>query len=116
VPQFQPDQVTFNDGPGLGQWDNSHFREHQQFVEVLAAQTPAVLIPNFDFMQFLTAGNARRSIAESHNQAHTLLRQITGVAGTDYSQYDLSKSDDFYSFLGYHSSEHAAIRTALGIV
>jgi hypothetical protein len=116
MPQFSPDQVTFDDGPGLGMWDDSHHREHQQFVEVLAQQTPAVLIPNYDFLQMLTAGSARRSIVESHNQAHAQLRQVTGVAGTDYSQYDLSKPDDFYNFTGYHSSEHAAIRQALGIM
>lgn len=116
MPQFVPDQVTFDDGPGLGQWDDNHHREHQQFVEALAQQTPAVLIPNFDFLQMLTAGNARRSIVETHSQAHDLLRQITGVAGTDYSQYDLSKPDDFYNFTGFHATEHAAIRAVLGIV
>ena len=116
MPQFSPDIVTFDDGPGLGMWDDNHHREHQQFVEVLAQQTPAVLIPNYDFLQMLTAGNARRSIAESHQKAHDQLRQITGVAGTDYSQYNLSDQSDFYSFLGYHSSEHQAIRQVLGIL
>jgi hypothetical protein len=116
MPQFQPDQVTFDDGPGLGVWDDNHHREHQQFVEVLAGQTPAVLIPNYDFLQMLTAGAARRSIVESHNQAHALLRQVTGVGGVDYSEFDLSKPDDFYNFTGYHATEHAAIRAVLGIV
>lgn len=116
MPQFSPDQVTFNDGPGLGMWDDSHYREHQQFVQVLAEQTPAILIPNYDFLQMLTSGNARRSIVETHNQAHTLLRQITGVAGVDYSEFDLNNESDFYNFTGYHATEHAAIRQALGIV
>lgn len=116
MPQFQPDTVTFNDIPGLGMWDDNHHREHQQFVEVLAGQTPAILIPNFDLLQMLTAGSARSSIVLSHNQSHALLRQITGVAGTDYSQYDLSKEDDFYNFTGFHATEHAAIRAVLGIV
>jgi hypothetical protein len=116
MPQFSPDQVTFGDVPGLGVWDDNHHREHQQFVEALAGQTPAVLIPNFDFLQMLTAGPARGSIVETHNQAHALLRQITGVGGVDYSQFDLSNADDFYNFTGYHATEHAAIRQALGIV
>lgn len=116
MPQFQPDTVTFNDIPGLGMWDDNHHREHQQFVEVLAGQTPAVLIPNYDLLQMLTAGSVRSSIVLSHNQSHALLRQITGVAGTDYSQYDLSKEDDFYNFTGFHATEHAAIRAVLGIV
>lgn len=116
MPQFAPDQVTFGDIPGLGMWDDNHHREHQQFVQVLATQTPAILIPNFDFLQMLTAGGAERSIVESHSQAHDLLRQVTGVAGTDYSQYDLKNETDFYNFTQYHASEHAAIRQVLGIV
>jgi hypothetical protein len=116
MPQFSPDQVTFGDVPGLGMWDDSHHREHQQFVQVLSGLTPAVLIPNFDFLQMLTAGAARGSIIETHSQAHALLRQITGVSGVDYSQFDLSNPEGFYSFTGYHASEHAAIRQALGIV
>ena len=116
MPQFQPDQVTFQDIPGLGMWDDNHHREHQQFVEVLAGQTPAILINNYDFLQMLTAGGAERSIVETHSAAHNLLRQATGVSGTDYSQFDLKNEDDFYNFLGYHATEHAAIRQALGIV
>ncbi len=116
MPQFSPDQVTFDDGPGLGLWDTGHHREHEQFVTVLAGRTPAVLLPNYDFLQMLTAGAARRSVAESHQQVHDQLRRITGVAGTDYSQYDLSKSEDFYSFTGLHATEHTAIRLALGII
>ncbi len=114
--QFSPDQVTFGDIPGMGMWDDSHHREHLQFVQVLAGKTPAILLDNYDFLQFLTAGGARRSIMETHSAAHDLLRQITGVAGADYSHFDLNNEGDFYSFLGYHSTEHAAIRNALGIV
>lgn len=115
MPQFTPDVVTFDDGPGLGQWDNSHFREHQQFVEVLAQQVPAVLVPNYDFLQFLTSGSARTSIAASHQKAHDQLSQILGITATDFSAYDLSKQDDFYNFTGYHATTHAQIRQALGI-
>ena len=115
MPQFTPDQVVFGDGVGMGYWDSSHYREHQQFVQVLAQQTPAVLISDYDFLQMLTAGSNSRSIVESHNQIHTVLRQITGVGGTDYSQYNFSDQGDFYSFLSYHSTEHQAIRQVLGI-
>ena len=116
MPQFSPDQVTFNDGPGLGMWDDSHHREHQQFVEVLAQKVPAVLIPNYDFLQFLTIGSARASIAQSHQKAHDQLSQVLGITATDFGDYDLSKQDDFYNFTGYHATTHAQIRAALGIV
>lgn len=116
MPQFLPDICTFDDYPGYGRWDDDHAREHQQFQEALAALTPAVVIPNFDLLQFLTSGPARSSIVNSHQQAHYLLRQATGVGGTDYTGYNLDSADDFYNFLSFHANEHAQIRQALGIV
>ena len=116
MPNFSPPEVTFQDGPGYGYWDDGHAREHLQFVQVLAGKTPPVLLPNYDFIQMLTAGSSRNSIWESHSEAHRQLRQVTGVGGVDYSQVNLDNSDDFYSFLSDHDTEHAAIRTALGLI
>ena len=116
MPQFAPDQVTFQDIPGLGLWDTGHHREHQQFVQVLSTQTPPILLANYDFLQMLTAGSERRSALETHSEAHNLLRGITGVSGTDYSQFNLDNDQDFYSFLSYHATEHQALRAALGII
>lgn len=115
MPQFAPDLVTFNDAPGLGMWDDNHHREHQQFVQVLAGLNPAVLIPTFDLLQMLTAGPLRKQALEVHQEAHALLRNKTNVSGVDYTDMDLNNEQDFYSFLGYHASEHAAIRAALGM-
>ena len=116
MPQFAPDQVTFGDYAGLGAWDDNHHREHQQFVTVLAGRTPDVLIPNFDLLQMLTAGQARGSIAQSHQKAHELLGAALGITQTDFSGFNLDDENDFYSFLGYHSESHRQIRAALGIV
>lgn len=115
MPQFSPDQVTFKDIAGYGAWDVSHHREHLQFVQVLAQQTPPVLIPDFDFLSFLTAGQSQKSQLETHQQAHAMLRQITSVQGIDLSEVDLTNEDDFYNWLQYHATEHQAIRQALGV-
>lgn len=115
MPQFAPDIASFGDAAGYGSFDVGHYREHLQFVQVLSQQTPAVILPDFDFLQLLTAGQARRSMLESHQSSHALLRQVTGVQGVDLSQFDLDKQDDFYSWLGYHQVEHQQIRAALGI-
>lgn len=115
MPQFSPDQVTFRDLPGYGAWDMGHMREHLQFVQTLAGLAHPVLIPDFDFLSFLTAGQARQSILQSHAQSHVLLRAALGITGTDLSAVNLDDGDDFYSWLGYHATEHAAIRQQLGI-
>lgn len=115
MPQFQPDQVAFHDMAGYGAWDIGHGREHLQFVQVLAQRTPAVQIPAFDMLAFLVAGNARKSILETHAEVHDLLRGATGVQGIDLSEVDFDQQDAFYDWLGYHATEHAQIRQALGI-
>ncbi len=116
MPQFAPDQVTFKDLPGYGAWDIGHGREHSQFVATLTQQTPPVQISDYPLLAFLTAGDARRVMLESHGEAHEALRNATGVTGVDLTQFNLDEASDFYTWLGYHAQEHAAIRAALGIV
>lgn len=115
MPQFAPDQVSFNDLPGYGFWDTGHFREHQQFVTVLATQTPPIVIPAYPIFPFLTGGEARKDVLASHAQAHRLLTQAANVQGVDFSGIDLDDEGSFYDFLGRHRDEHALIRQALGI-
>lgn len=116
MPQFSPDQVAFGDAPGYGAWDVSHAREHMQFVQVLAQKTPPVLIPDFDMLQFLTAGRARNSVLQSHAQSHNLLRAALGITGADLSVSNLDDQGGFYDWQGVHSTEHSLIRQVLGIV
>jgi hypothetical protein len=116
MPQFSPDQCTFQDAAGYGAWDIAHAREHLQFVQVLSQQTPAVLIPDYDFLALLTSGPSLKSIVESHAEAHNQLRTALNISGIDLSEVDLTKSDDFYNWLGYHATEHAAMRQVLGII
>jgi hypothetical protein len=116
MPQFQPDQCTFGDLTGYGAWDIGHGREHLQFVQALAAQVPPILIPNFDLLALLTAGQSRQSQVQSHAQSHALLRAALGITGTDLSTVNLDDQSDFYNFLGYHRDEHAVIRQALGLI
>jgi hypothetical protein len=116
MPQFQPDQVSFGDLPGYAAWDISHGREHIQFVQSLAARTPAVLITDFDLLTFLTAGGARPSIVQSHAQAHTLLRAALGITGVDLSAFNLDDQGSFYDFLSYNAEDHILIRQQLGLL
>jgi hypothetical protein len=116
MPQFSPDVVDFKDMAGYGAFDMGHMREHLQFVQVLSQANPPILIPDFDFLQFLTAGPERKSIVESHAQAHVLLRAAMGITGTDLSAVNLDDNGSFNDWLSYHRDEHALIRQTLGIV
>lgn len=116
MPQFAPSNVTFQDPIGYGYWDDNHARQHGQYTLILAGQTPAILIPNYDFLQMLSAGAARKSIVDTHMQAHNVLRQILNVQGVDLTQFNLDSDLDFYNWLGYHDADHMGFDTALGIV
>lgn len=115
MPQFQPDQVEFDDVAGYGAWDVGHAREHIQFVQVLAGQATPILIPDYNMLSFLTAGAARASIVQSHAQVHNQLRAALGITGVDLSVVNLDDQNSLYDWLGYHSQEHTQIRQILGI-
>jgi hypothetical protein len=115
MPQFSPDLASFGDSAGYGAYDVGHAREHIQFVQILAMQTPAIVIPDFDLLSFLTAGQNRRSMLESHMEAHNILRQVSGVQGVDLTEFNLDDQNDFYSFTAYHQTEHQQLRQFFGV-
>ena len=116
MPNFQPDQSSFGDLAGYGYWDDGHAREHQQFVEMFAAQSPSIQIDAANLLTFLASGgNARNAQLQAHQKVHQLLRQPTNVTGIDLAAVDLDNESDFYSWLNLHAAEHAQIRKFLGI-
>jgi hypothetical protein len=116
MPNFQPDICTFGDMTGYGAFDVGHAREHLQFIQIASSLTPPVLLPNANLLNLLTSGNARKAQLEAHNDAHTLLSQMAGITNIDFSQVDLDKQDDFYSWIGYHQTTHQQLRQFFGIV
>jgi hypothetical protein len=115
MPNFQPTEVQFGDVAGYGAWDIGHGREHIAFVQALAAQSPSILLPDPDLLALLSSGPTLMAQMLTHQTIHSLLRGYTGVAGVDYSEFKLDQQEDFYSFLSYHETEHAALRAALGM-
>ena len=115
MPQFSPDQVAFGDFPGYGAWDVGHAREHLQFVQVLAGQSPPFNMPDYNMLVFLGAGNARPSIVQSHSDAHRILHAQLGITAVDLSAVNLDEPNSFYDWTGLHATYHAQIRQILGI-
>ena len=114
--QFAPDQCGFGDPVGYGAFDMGHYREHLQFIQVLAQRVPAVLIPDHDFSAFLTGGSAKTSAVLAHGQVHVLLGAALGITSVDFSGFNLDDQSNFYDFLGDHAGTHAEIRKQLGII
>lgn len=115
MPQFSPDIASFGDSAGYGAFDVGHHREHLQFVQILSQQTPPIVIPDYDLLSFLTAGQNRRSMLESHMEAHAVLRQISSVQGVDLTQVNLDDQNDFYTWIGNHQTEHQQLRQFFGV-
>ena len=116
MPNFQPDQATFGDPVGYGNWDDGHAREHLQFAQMFALQSPTVFIDGADLLSFLaTTGSTRQSQLQAHQKVHGLLRQPSGITGIDLAAVNLDDEAGFYQWLTLHATEHAQIRQFLGI-
>lgn len=115
MPNFQPDICTFRDTVGYGAFDIGHDREHLQFVQLAAAMTPSVILPMPDFLNFLTSGTTQKAQMTQHQIIHDLLSNLAGITAVDFSEFDLSKQDDFYNFLGFHQTTHQQLRQFFGI-
>jgi hypothetical protein len=116
VPLFVHDIVLPRDPIGFSIWLQEHYLEHQQFVSIFQLQTPVVFIPDYNFALW---GDDRKVVSawlESHETAHEALRTYTGASGIDLADVDLTKDDQWFEWLDSHASEHADIRSALGII
>src|SRR5215472_1750185 len=116
MPNFQPDICTFQDLTGYGAWDIGHDREHLQFVQVASAMSPAIVLPDYNLLNVLVSEHTQKAQLLAHQSIHDLLSSIAGITAVDFSDFDLTKQDDFYNFLGYHQATHAQLRQFFGIV
>jgi hypothetical protein len=104
-----------NDPAGFSVWLQQHYLEHQQFVRIFQVQTHPIFIPDYNFALWDDDKKIVGSWLEAHQATHLQLRAFTGVDGINLADVDLSKQDQWFSWMDDHASEHAAIRAALGI-
>ena len=96
-------------------WRQEHQYEHTQFVSVFQGQPTPIDLPDYDFTSWEETPQFRTNWLISHEAIHEQLRVLTGVTGVNLADVDLTKEDEFYDWLDDHRSEHAEIRSALGI-
>jgi len=116
VPVFFHDIVLPHDVAGFSIWLQEHYLEHAQFVLLFQSQTPVVFIPDYNFALWGDDPKTISSWLEAHQATHQSLRDHTGVGGIDLADVDLTKDDQWFTWMDSHASEHADLRAALGIL
>jgi hypothetical protein len=115
MPIFFHDQFLFGDLEGFAQYREEHWLEHVQMVQIAQAHSPAILIPGYDLTSWDDQEAFVRRWLTTHEDVHASLRFATGVSGVNLADVDLSKEEEFYTWIDQHRFEHAALRTAFGI-
>ena len=114
--EFQANLVSFGDQSGLGAWEVGHYRQHLNYNDVLAARSPAVVLPVFPIFNLL--GLSKFEIIfwlNFHEKWHELVRPYANVTNIDLSEFDITKPSVWYEWQDLHNAEHAAIDKAFGI-
>lgn len=115
MPIFFHDTVLPKDPIGFSIWLQEHYLEHVQFVTLFQQQTPPIFIPDYNFALWDDDPKVVSSWLEAHEASHVALRTNTGVSGIDLADVDLTKEDEWYTWMDDHADEHSLIRSALGI-
>jgi hypothetical protein len=116
VAQFFHDQVAFGDAAGFGIWRLEHAYEHTQFVQLLAARSPPLLLSDYPFFDWFVGNKGFQTTwLDTHQRVHDFLRQVTGVGGPDLDDVDFDEPQQWYDWHGAHATEHANLRAAFGI-
>lgn len=114
--EFLANTVVFGDQPGLGEWEIGHFRQHLRYNGVLAARSPAVVIPVFPIMNLV--GMTDQEVffwLDAHENWHEQIRPFANVTGINLSFFDVRSPDSFYEWQDLHSAEHNLIDRAFGL-
>lgn len=110
---FQPDTVLFNDPAGWGRWLDGHAFEHNVIQQKLLQF--GINVPQFNLLFWDDKPEVVQSWLQAHSTAHQLIDSALNITSVDFSQVDLTKEDEFYSWTDDHSEEHITIRTILGM-
>lgn len=113
---FQPDICLSKDPEGFGQWRSGHFYEHVVLRKKCAALISPVNVPDFDIYSWRDEPEFVQQWLVNHNAIHQQIRVACNVTGIDLSLVNLSKDEQFYSWMDDHAQEHRVFRQILGII
>lgn len=113
--QFQITNVEWGDMAGFGYWLDTHYQQHLVYNNVLAARTPAVVLPIYNILTVDGGQPVLRFWLDSHETWHELVRPFANVVGINLADVDFRDQGQFYQWLDLHAQEHAEIDLALGV-
>ena len=114
--EFQANVLLYGDPSGWGEWQVGHARQHLRYLTALAGQSPPVILPDIPLFRVGMTGDEISTWFRTHYfDVHVLLRQQTGITGSDFSVVDLRNPEYFYDFIALHNSEHALLDVAFGV-
>ena len=98
MPLFFHDQFLFGDEAGFAQYRQEHWYEHVQFVQIGQAQSPVILIPDFDLTSWANDQSFATNWLTTHESVHEILRFYTGVTGINLADVNLENESEFYTW------------------
>jgi hypothetical protein len=114
--EFSPNTVQYGDAAGLGAWSDGHFRQHLRYNAVLAARTPAVVLPEFPILNAFQGNRQEiRFWLNAHENWHEQLRPFANVSGANLADLDIDNERLFYEWQDTHNIEHALLDQAFGV-
>lgn len=110
--QFDPDIVTYGDMPGLGLYEDGHYRQHEDYRQVLTAHG-VTFIPAWPILHMVGLDESQFfDWLNMHEMIHAALRAPARITGTDLSQLDPNSPEDWANWEMAHAYEHAAFDQA----
>jgi hypothetical protein len=113
--EFSPNLFEFGDIAGNGAWLDGHYRQHLRYNDVLAGQTPPIIINVYPILVVQAGELGRKDWLNSHENWHELVRPFANITSIDLSDVDLSDPNKFYEWMDLHNQEHAALDQAFGV-
>jgi hypothetical protein len=114
--EFQADVVAFGDIPGIGVWNDGHYRQHLNYNDYLASQTTPIIINIYPILDLVGLDKSKLTDwLEQHELWHEQVRPYANVTDTDLSYFNINDPNSFYNWQQLHDQEHAAIDAAFGL-
>ena|SRR5215468_1579587 len=113
--EFQVTQFAYGDEAGFGFWLDSHYRQHLRYNDVLAARTPAQVLPIWDILAIPSDMSKFRFWLDSHENWHSVVRPFANITGVNLADVDFRSESQFFSWLDLHAAEHAQLDLAFGV-